>query len=320
MSSAHRRPLARLLAPFLLFALPAAACAQDAAPRAAAPATAPDPGPAPAPAKPQVKAKPALWKVADKDTTIWLFGTIHILPPGIAWYDGPVAKALESSDTLVTEVVEPEDPAVAQQIARIALSDPPRNLREQLPAQERAKYEAALTSLHVPVSAFDANDPWYAAVALSTLPLIQAGFGTMNGAEALLVAKAREKGMARLGLETAQMQLGLFDSLPQETQIGYLGDVLESFPKVREEVGAMLEAWKSGKADTLAQLMNEDQDDPQLMKVLLVDRNKAWAKWIEERLKRPGTVFIAVGAGHLAGKNSVQAQLAADRVKTKRVR
>jgi uncharacterized protein YbaP (TraB family) len=142
----------------------------------------------------------------------------------------------------------------------------------------------------------------------------------MNGAEALLVAKAREKGMARLGLETAQMQLGLFDSLPQETQIGYLGDVLESFPKVREEVGAMLEAWKSGKADTLAQLMNEDQDDPQLMKVLLVDRNKAWAKWIEERLKRPGTVFIAVGAGHLAGKNSVQAQLAADRVKTKRVR
>jgi uncharacterized protein YbaP (TraB family) len=66
--------------------------------------------------------------------------------------------------------------------------------------------------------------------------------------------------------------------------------------------------------------MNEDESDPLLMKVLLVDRNKAWAKWIEDRLKQPGTVFVAVGAGHLAGKDSVQAQLAVDGVKAKWVR
>ena len=66
--------------------------------------------------------------------------------------------------------------------------------------------------------------------------------------------------------------------------------------------------------------MNEDESDPVLMKVLLVDRNKAWAKWIVDRLKQPGTVFVAVGAGHLAGKDSVQTQLSADGVKARRVR
>jgi hypothetical protein len=298
-----RRSLPALLCPLLLLAAPGSGWAKET--------TAPV-------APPAVNAKPALWKVSDKDTTIWLFGTIHILPAGITWYSGPIAQALEGSDTLVTEIVDPRDPAVQAKIGEIALSSPPANLREMLPAKERAQYEAAMASLHLPVATFDANDPWYAAVALSTLPLMKDGFGTMNGAEALLVAKAG--GKPHIGLETAESQLSLFDSLPRDTQIKYLGEVLQDLPKVREEVLGMVGAWKAGKADELARLMNEDESDPLLMKVLLVDRNKAWARWIEDRLKQPGTVFVAVGAGHLAGTDSVQAQLAMDGVKAKRVR
>jgi uncharacterized protein YbaP (TraB family) len=302
-----RRSLPALLCPLLLWIAPGSGSAKEAAARVAEPV-----------AGPVVNAKPALWKVSDADTTIWLFGTIHILPAGIEWYSGPIAQALEGSETLVTEIVDPSDPAVQAKIGQIALSNPPANLREMLQPKERAQYEAAMASLQLPVSAFDANDPWYAAVALSTLPLMKDGFGTMNGAEALLIAKA--KGKPHVGLETAESQLGLFDTLPRDTQIKYLGEVLQDLPKVREEVRAMVEAWKAGKADDLARLMNEDESDPLLMKVLLVDRNKAWAKWIEDRLKQPGTVFVAVGAGHLAGRDSVQAQLAADGTKAKRVR
>lgn len=295
-----RRVLSAVSPALLLFLTPACAAKEAAAPAAV------------------VKARPALWKIADKDTTIYLFGTIHILPPGIDWYNGPVAKAFESSDTLVTEILEPTDPETQARIANVALADPPRNLREALPADVRKKYEAALASMQLPVSAFDANDPWYAAVALSTLPILKDGFGTMNGAEAQLVSRAN--GKKHLALETAEQQLGLFDSLPQATQVTYLNEVLDSFPDVRKEILQMVEAWKTGKADDLAKLMNEEESDPLLMKVLLVDRNKAWARWIEQQLKQPGTVFIAVGAGHLAGKDSVQKQLAADGVKTKRMR
>lgn len=300
-----RRSLPALLSPLLLFA-PACARAQEPA--------------APAKAAALEKARPALWKVADEDTTIWLFGTIHILPAGIDWYSGPIAEALEGADTLVTEVADSGDPETAKKVARLALAQPPSNLREKLSPEERAKYEAALAELKLPAASFDANDPWYAAVALSTLPLMRDGFGTMNGAEAQLVALAKKQAKAHIGLETAEMQLGLFDSLPTATQVTYLNEVLENFPKIRSEIGAMVEAWKSGRADTLAALMNEDESDPALMKTLLTDRNKAWAKWIAQRLEQPGTVFVAVGAGHLSGKESVQAQLAAEQIRAKRVR
>jgi uncharacterized protein YbaP (TraB family) len=305
-----RRSLLALLSPFVLLAPGAAFAGTNAAPNAAPPP----------PVKIEEKAKPALWKVADEDTTIWLFGTIHILPAGIDWYSGPVAKALESSDTLVTEIVAADDPAVAAKVGQIALSSPPRNLREQLPADVRKEYEAALTALQLPVSAFDANDPWYAAVVLSTLPVMKEGYDPNHGAETLLAAKAKAKGLPQVGLETAEGQLGLFDALPPETQVTYLREVLESFPKIGTEIRGMINAWKGGKADELAKLMNEDESDPLLMKVLLVDRNKAWAQWIAKRLEQPGTVFVAVGAGHLAGRDSVQAQLAAAKIKSKRVR
>lgn len=303
-----RRSLLALLSPFVLLAPGAAFAGTNAAPDAAPP-----------PAKMEGKAKPALWKVADEDTTIWLFGTIHILPAGIEWYSGRIAKALDSSETLVTEIVEAGDPSVIAKVGQIALSSPPRNLREQLPEDLRKDYEATLTALQLPVSAFDANDPWYAAVALSTLPIMKQGYGAVNGAEALLTAKAKAKGLPQMGLETPEQQLGLFDSLPAETQFTYLREVLDSFPKAGEEIRSMVEAWKRGRADELARLMNEDESDPTLMKVLLVDRNKAWAQWIAKRLGQPGTVFVAVGAGHLAGRDSVQAQLAAARIKARRV-
>ena len=83
--------------------------------------------------------------------------------------------------------------------------------------------------------------------------------------------------------------------------------------------GAMVAAWQVGQADRLAQLLNEEEDDPKLRKVLLTGRNKAWAKWLRARLKQPGTVFVAVGAGHLAGKGSVQDQLARRGIKASRV-
>ena len=53
-------------------------------------------------------ARPALWKIADADTTIYLFGTVHVLPPGIDWFGGKVAAAFDGSQELVTEIIDDE--------------------------------------------------------------------------------------------------------------------------------------------------------------------------------------------------------------------
>ena len=58
---------------------------------------------------------------------------------------------------------------------------------------------------------------------------------------------------------------------------------------------------------------------PEIKKVLLTDRNQRWAGWIAKRMEQPGTVFLAVGAGHLAGKESVQAMLKANHLEAVRV-
>lgn len=253
--------------------------------------------------------RPALWKVADADTTIWLFGTVHALPPGISWYQGEVATAFESADELVTEIAETEPSAMKAIVLEKALLPTGTSLRSQLAAEDRAKYEAALASLKLPVDAMDRFEPWYAAITLATLPIMRAGFVADNGAENVLETRAGALSHKRGALETAEYQLGLFDSLPTEVQQRYLMTIVTALPELSGDLGRIVEAWKVGDADNLAKLMNENEDDPAVMEALLFQRNRSWADWIKARLDKPGAVFLAVGAGHLAGPGSVQDEL-----------
>ena len=263
--------------------------------------------------------RPALWKVADADTTIWLFGTIHILPEDVAWYAGPVASAFDASHELVTEI--PVEQAKDSQgvIMRHALRQDGKVLRRTLGTKERAAYDRAMGAIGLPVTAFDADDAWFAALMLTLIPLKTAGYNLESGVDTQIGERARARRIENVALESAEYQITMFDSLPEKTQRRYLADVIAAMPTVKTDIDAMVAAWKSGKADELARLMNEQEDDPALRKVLLTDRNRTWADWLRRRLDRPGTVFVAVGAGHLAGKGSVQDQLARIGVKSVRV-
>ncbi|MCC6829096.1 MAG: TraB/GumN family protein [Novosphingobium sp.] len=295
---APRRLAAVLMA--LLFPFVVTASAREPAPSSA---------PASAPAAVQA-AYPALWKVSDADTTIYLFGTIHALPKGIEWFGGPVAKAFEGSQELVTEIVE-SDPAQMQKLVmEKAMLPQGQTLRAILPPETRVTYEGALGTLGVGAGAFDAFEPWYAAIGLATLPLVRQGYDNANGVETALDAKAKALGRPHSALETAEFQLSLFDSLPLDVQKRYLAEVVTNLPHASDDLAAMVDAWRKGDADRLASLMNADEDDPALVEALLINRNRAWAGWVRDRLAKPGTVFVAVGAGHLAGPGSVQDQLA----------
>jgi hypothetical protein len=100
----------------------------------------------------------------------------------------------------------------------------------------------------------------------------------------------------------------------------FLTSTIDELPKLQTTMATMVDDWAKGKPEALADEMNDSlKDSPEVAKVLLVDRNKRWAGWIQERMKTPGTVFVAVGAGHLAGKDSVLAQLQAAGVRSTRV-
>ena len=285
--------------------LPAAHAAEPAA--AAAPAT--------------TDADPALWVVKDKDTTIYLFGTVHVLKPGLGWFDEAVKTAFDKSDELMLEMVMPEDQAEMLKVMMpLAIDQSGKTLSSRLDVQQLEAYQAALASLGIAPAQFDMFEPWFPAMTLSVLPLTKLGYDPEQGVEKLLTASAKKTGKPVAGLETPTEQLGFFDTLPETQQIAFLNSVVKDLDKLGPQLDTMVGQWAKGDPDALAVTMNESlAATPELAKVLLWDRNARWADQLKARMDRPGTVFVAVGAGHLAGAKSVQDYLKARGLVAKRV-
>ena len=253
-------------------------------------------------------ADPALWVVKDEDTTIYLFGTVHVLKPGLSWFDETVKTAFDKSDQLMLELVLPEDPAeMAKVMIPLAIDQSGKTLPSRLSPDELKAYQAAMTSVGLPAAQFDMFEPWFPAMTLSILPLAKLGYDPEQGAEKQLTAKAKAAGKPIGGFETVEQQLGYFDSLPENSQVSFLNAVVRDLDKLGPQLDKMVVQWAKGDPDALAVTMNESlAATPDLAKVLLWDRNARWADQIKARMDQPGTVFVAVGAGHLAGAKSVQ--------------
>lgn len=263
---------------------------------------------------------PALWKVADEDTTIYLFGTVHVLPKELEWYDATIANALDSSDMIVTEIkMDKASEAELQQLSmKLGLLPPGTTLRSLLTPEQTVTYEAGLAKLGAPPEAFDPVKPWLAGLTLSLLPLMQQGYDPNSGVEKILLAKAGTKGQG--ALETAEFQLGIFNNMPTEAQVAFMMEAVEGMDEIKPTLDRMVAEWAEGDAAELANIMNEGMTDPAVADALLYSRNANWAEWIDTRLDAPGTVFIAVGAGHLAGAKSVQDYLAQKGIAVARVK
>ena len=251
---------------------------------------------------------PALWKVADEDTTIYIFGTVHALPSDVDWKSGPVQTALNSADSLVTEIdMTPESmAAMGPMIMGKAMLPEGQTLRGLMNDDQRTRYEAGLAKMGIPAEALDRFEPWFAAVNVAQVMLQKAGFSGDAGVEKLLEA-AVPTDTKRVALETVEFQISIFDEQPMDQQIPYLLQAVEMPEEGVAVLKKIVEEWAEGDVDDLgALLMQATAATPELNERLFFQRNANWAVWIDDRLDAPGTAFMAVGAGHLAGERSVQ--------------
>lgn len=275
---------------------------------------------APAPAAALPDADPALWVVRDDDTTIYLFGTFHLLD-GRPWFNDEVRTAFDASNELVLEAIIPENMAeMAPLIQRYAVYPEGQTLSQRLTPEQNAALGRVLTEAGVPAAAFDRMEPWFVSMTLGALAAQKLGIGPNNGPEGALSRAARERNIPIGELEGVTWQLQLFDRMPEAQQIAQLNEAVENFDQLDEELTPMLAAWSTGNVDELVRILSTQSDnDPELHRLLFTERNATWAGWIQERMARPGTVFLAVGAGHLAGGDSVQAVLATRGLHAERV-
>lgn len=271
---------------------------------------------------PKLMADPAIWMVKDADTTIYLLGTVHVLKPGTEWLDGGVKKAYDASSEVVLEVLQPDNPAAMQPLmAKYGVDPDGPPLTAKLPADQRAPYEEAVKAIGAPVAAFETFQPWTVSMILSLSAIQKAGYAPDSGVERQIAAAAKRDGKTLGQLETLDQQLGFFASLPEPAQVTLLTQTLGQLKNVGPMFDKMVADWAKGDPEALAKLLNEAMTGtPELTKVLLTDRNTRWAQWIDDRLDKPGTVFVAVGAGHLAGKGSVQDALKVRKLRAKRIR
>lgn len=287
----------------------------------AGPVTAQTAPAAPATTAATVDADPALWVIKRGQSTVYLFGTVHVLKPGLSWFDEEVKAAFDRSDRLVLELPDIDEAASQPLVLKLASDTSGVPLTKKMSATDRAAYEKTMAELGVPVAAFEAFEPWFAAVNLGLIPLLKLGYAPNSGAEKVLQAAAKSSGKRIAGFETLEGQLGYFDTLPERLQIKYLAATVKDLPKAGETIDKLVAAWAKGDPDAVGKTINEGTDAvPELEKILLTDRNKRWAAVIDDMLDHPGTTFVAVGAGHLAGKNSVQNQLKRYRITATRVK
>lgn len=268
-----------------------------------------------------VRAKPAMWKLADKDTTIYLFGTFHLLPKDLAWRTPAMDSALASSDALVMEVGDLDDQAkLVATLMRLGVSPNLPPLAERVPPEKKAALAALIAESGFPAAVLDKMETWAAGLILTGVTFQRLGLDPNAGVERSLIAPWRASGKPLQGLETAEQQLGFFDTLSEEAQRKFLGALLESPEKAKAEFAGMLKAWEAGDVRGIARTFDDEtQMSAELRTALMQKRNANWAEWLKARMAKPGIVFVAVGAGHLAGADSVLAILARGGLKAQRL-
>lgn len=274
------------------------------------------------PAKPvaQAVARPALWKVYDADTTVYLFGTIHLLPKGMEWHGPKLDAAMKASQDLVLETVIDDPAALGAIMMKLGTSPGLPPVLDRVPPAIRPKLKATIEKTGLPLTTLDGMETWAASLVISTASLRSAGLDHDEGAEAQLTNAFRKAGKPVAGLETPAQQLGYFDGLSEEAQRKFLVSVADGSDRMAKEFAAMIGAWRKGDVKKIALTFDDEmRESAELADILLYKRNQRWAAWIKQRMDKPGTVFVAVGAGHLAGKQSVEDLLAKQGLKVVRV-
>jgi uncharacterized protein YbaP (TraB family) len=271
-------------------------------------------GEKPAPVAPVAEAAgPALWKVGDADTTVYLFGTVHVLPSELVWRTPQIDKALGEAKAVYFETDIDPDPNVINPIVQtLGMYPPSETLSDNLKPDDRTALAAAAEKLQLPMIILNKMKPWLAAVTVSEQMVSSAGFDVNSGVERKLLPSALSAGKEIRKLETVEEQLLVFADLSEDVQIAFLMDGVRQMDDESKTLDQMVNSWATGDVDALNKIMIEEDlaESPEVYQALLVNRNAHWVTEIDDLIKtQPGTYFIAVGAAHLAGKDSVIAKL-----------
>jgi len=269
-------------------------------------------------------AGPAMWSVSDENSTIYLFGTFHILPKGSKWTTKAFDDAMAQTPVTLTEVDTKSlaaQASMAKVVAELGVNPPGVTLSSTLGPDRAAHFSEIAARYGLPMSNFEQLKPWLAMVALSVAVMQKEGFEADSGAEETVLARAAKEGDTVDHLESAEYQVRALASLDEEEILADFDTSIDQYDDFDAYAERVLTAWTTGDVATLEQETLADMrvKAPDSFRILITDRNSNWAGEIEKMMAGDQDYFIAVGAGHLIGEGSVVDLLATKGYKVERV-
>lgn len=257
-------------------------------------------------------AEPAIWQVKGKHNTIYVLGTIHLLPNDEPLPDN-IDKAYREAEQLLMEIdMDDLDPFATQALMlKLGMQPAGQTLTKQLDTDTNRQLQNAAAGIGFDANVLTQFQPWLAALTLEQLQFAKLGYAVDAGIEMQLMQRAAADSKPIHGLETLEEQLNLFAQLDSKAQIAYLKNTLAELDEGPAELQALLTAWRSGDERQLRKTLQEGfADDPKLFATLTTVRNKRWLTTLKPLLdKQYDDYLVAVGALHLIGDDGLIALL-----------
>ena len=257
-------------------------------------------------------ADPALFVARAPGLTAYILGSVHALKPGTEWRTPEIGTALDAASECWFETILPDDPGAAMSLILPGL-DSERHLPALLGPVDHALLEQRAKTLAMPggVGFIDMMHPWLAYITLAALEIKAAGLDENSGVDKTLQLEATAAHKPVFGFETPEQQVGFFSAQPEPMMVRLLHDQLRASKETRRLLDRMVPAWLAGDLPTVAHQMNAATDalGPEFTRILLTGRNQAWADRLDGMRGSGKTIFVTVGAGHLAGPGNLRDEL-----------
>ena len=264
-------------------------------------------------ASPSANAEPSLWMVKGPHATVYLFGSVHVLKKDAPWRTPKIDAAIQQSGSLWLEITNADDPQALQPLVLQLGVDQAHPLSTRLGKDELAKLDKEAIVAGVPngEAGLEPLRPWLVAVMLGVAPMVKAGYDPNRGVENVLKPEFVKANKPVNGFETAEQQIHYFADMPENQQMDYLIQEIDDFDSEAGKFDKIVSSWYAGDDDSIDKMLSSELKarQPDLYQVLIVKRNQAFAAQISKLLKGDGSVFVAIGAGHLVGSDGVNAML-----------
>ena len=255
---------------------------------------------------------PAIWRVSDADNSVYLLGSFHALKPS----DYPLSKIINDAyvdaELLVFEMApeQLQSPDLPAKIAQMATLPAGQSVQNLLPEKTwQALKEWSARNPKFPLLALQRFEPWYVALTVINAQAKSQGFESGQGLDQHVMNQAKITKKPSIGLESAEQQIALFDSMPMPAQIQLLKESLFDTAKGKKELDTLHRLWKAGETQSFERqtVTKMQREYPDLYQSINVTRNNAWLPKLQLLLdaENEKDALVVVGALHLVGPDGL---------------